>query len=181
MANTYGYQYDTNPRKLDTTYSKPKKKSVNTKKVKTQQPKANINKQKKNDTKMQKLNVLKIKFSIGLKTILIIAALFFILFREAQMNELFSQIQKLKASVTTIQKENDQIEISIQNSINANNIEQAAKEQLGMQKLSPKQTVYISLPKEDYVEHRTEEVIIEEEKTPIQEFFHNIRNLVSKK
>ena len=178
MANMYGYQYDTNPRKLETPYSKPKRKSVNTKKT---QPKANANNQKKNDTKMQKLNILRIKFSIGLKTILIIAAFFFILFREAQMNELFSQIQKLKASVTTIQKENDQIEISIQNSINANNIEQAAKEQLGMQKLSPKQTVYISLPKEDYVEHRTEEVIIEEEKTPIKEFFDNIKNIVSKK
>ena len=33
-----------------------------------------------------------------------------------------------------------------------------------MQKLSSKQTVYINLPKEDYVEQRTEEVIIEEEK-----------------
>ena len=178
MANMYGYQYDTNPRKLDTTYSKPKKKSVSAKKT---QPKVNANKQKKNDAKMQKLNILRIKFSIALKTILIIAAFFFILFREAQMNVLFSQIQKLKASVTTIQKENDQIEISIQNSINANNIEQAAKEQLGMQKLSPKQTVYISLPKEDYVEYRTEEVIIEEEKTPIKEFFDNIKNIVSKK
>ena len=136
---------------------------------------------KVNGLARKELNILRIKYSIGLKTILIIAAFFFILFREAQMNELFSQIQKLKASVTTIQKENDQIEISIQNSINANNIEQAAKEQLGMQKLSPKQTVYISLPKEDYVEHRTEEVIIEEEKTPIKEFFDNIKNIVSKK
>ena len=34
-----------------------------------------------------------------------------------------------------------------------------------MQKLSSKQTVYINLPKKDYVEQRTEEVIIEEEDT----------------
>lgn len=179
MASTYGYQYDTNPRKLDTSYAKPKKKPVNTKKV-NQKQKANDINQKKKEAKIQKQNILKIKFSIGLKTILIIAAFFFILLREAQMNELFSKIQKLKVEVTTIQKENDQIEISIQNSINANNIQQAAKEQLGMQKLTPKQTVYIALPKEDYVEHRTEEVIIEEEKTPIQEFFDNIKKLVSK-
>ena len=48
--------------------------------------------------------------------------------------------------------------------MNLNNIEQAAKSLLGMQKLSSKQTVYINLPKEDYVEQRTEEVIIEEPK-----------------
>ena len=77
MANMYGYQYDTNPRKLETTYSKPKRKSVNTKKT---QPKANANNQKKNDTKMQKLNILRIKYSIGLKTILTFLFLIFVFF-----------------------------------------------------------------------------------------------------
>lgn len=203
MANNYGYQYDTSPRKLDTNYSKPKKKKVSSKKKSsttakskttkksTQKttPKAvvkndnkqNENKKSKNEIKQEKLRNFKIKFSIGCKTVLIFAAFFFILFREAQINELFSNIQKLKTEITTIQKENDQLEINIQNSINANNIEQAAKELLGMQKLTSKQTVYISLPKEDYVEHSTEEVIIGEEKTWFESFIDNIKNIIIKK
>lgn len=203
MANNYGYQYDTSPRKLDTNYSKPKKKKVSSKnksstttKTKTTKKstqkvvpktvtkkdnKQNENKKSKKEIKQEKLRNFKIKFSIGCKTVLIFAAFFFILFREAQINELFSDIQKLKTSITTIQKENDQLEINIQNSINANNIEQAAKELLGMQKLTSKQTVYISLPKEDYVEHSTEEVIIGEEKTWFESFVDNIKNIIIKK
>ncbi len=203
MANNYGYQYDTNPRKLDTNYSKPKKKKVSSKKKKsvTAKSKSNKktiqkststavaksdnkskeNKKNKDEIRKEKLMNFKIKFSIGCKTVLIFAAFFFMIFREAQINQLFSNIQKLKTSVTTIQKENDQLEINIQNSINANNIEQAAKELLGMQKLTSKQTVYISLPKEDYVEHSTEEVIIEEEKNLFESLIDNIKNLIGKK
>lgn len=199
MANSYGYQYDTNPRKLDTSYSKPKNKKSNNKKknvpiktkktVQKQQPqsankdnsKIKENRKTKSEIRKEKLMDFKVKFSIACKTVLIFAAFFFVLFREAQINELFSNIQKLKTEITTCQKENDQIEISIQNSINANHIEQSAKELLGMQKLTSKQTVYISLPKEDYVEHNTEEVIIGEEKNWFDSFVDNIKNLINKK
>lgn len=199
MANNYGYQYDTNPRKLDINYSKPKKKKNSSQKKKntTYKSKANpkitkkvhkkiespVNENKKSKKEIQKEKLInfRIKFAIGCKTVLIFAAFFFILFREAQISELFSNIQKLKTSVTTIQKENDQLEINIQNSINANNIEQSAKELLGMQKLTSKQTVYISLPKEDYVEHSTEEVIITEEKSWFDSLIDNIKNIFVKK
>jgi len=43
-----------------------------------------------------------------------------------------------------------------------------------MQKLTNKQTVYISLPKKDYVEPATEEVIIEKETN----WFQNIINKI---
>lgn len=197
MANNYSYQYGTNPRKIESDYSKSKKKNVSNKKKKNiaAKPKKTVPKQvkktvkkndnksteKKNEIKKEKLNNFKIKFSIGCKTVLIFATFFFIIFREAQINELFSNIQKLKTSITTTQKENDQLEINIQNSINANNIEQAAKELLGMQKLTSKQTVYISLPKEDYVEHSTEEVIIGEEKNWFESFIDSIKNIIEKK
>lgn len=197
MANNYSYQYGTNPRKIESDYSKPKKKNISNKKKKNiaAKPKKTVPKQvkktvkkndnksteKKNEIKKEKLNNFKIKFSIGCKTVLILATFFFIIFREAQINELFSNIQKLKTSITTTQKENDQLEINIQNSINANNIEQAAKELLGMQKLTSKQTVYISLPKEDYVEHSTEEVIIGEEKNWFESFIDSIKNIIEKK
>ena len=64
--------------------------------------------------------------------------------------------------MSKLQKENDQLEIGIQNSLNLNNIEQAAKEMLGMQKLTNKQIVYINLSKEDYVLPTTETVIMED-------------------
>lgn len=178
MANNYyGYQYDTNPRKITPDYKKTKpKKSTNNKKkaIKSNNTKTSRNSQKKREVQVQKRTNFKLKFAISLKTILIFAALFFILFRESQINEKFSKIQTLKSEVTTIQKENDQLEIGIQNSLNLNNIEQAAKEILGMQKLTKKQTVYIALPKKDYVEHRTEEVILDEEKNWFDIFMENL-------
>ena len=45
------------------------------------------------------------------------------------------------------------------------NIETAAKQYLGMEKLTSAQTEYISLPKVDYVEATAESVIIDENKT----------------
>ena len=76
--------------------------------------------------------------------------------------------------MSKLQKENDQLEIGIQNSLNLNNIEQAAKEMLGMQKLSNKQIVYINLSKEDYVLPTTETVIIEDTTT----VFTKIKNFI---
>jgi len=185
MANNYyGYQYDTNPRKLD--YNNTKRPVNKTKKKqavkKTQVSKAKVKDdiQKKKELKAQKKAEHRIKISIGLKTVLILLAFFLVLFREAQANELFSKIQDLKTEITDTQKVNDQIEIGIQNSINQNNIEQVAKMRLGMQKLTKKQTVYINLPKKDYVEHRTEEVIIEEEKNWFESFVDKIKSLIIK-
>ena len=114
--------------------------------------------------KKQKKALAKAKFGIIWKSVLLFAILFLVLFRNSEISESFSKIQSLKAEVTAIQKENDQLEISIQNSLNINNIEKEAKELLGMQKLTNKQTIYINLPKKDYVEHRAEEVSIKEEK-----------------
>lgn len=69
----------------------------------------------------------------------------------------------MKTELSEVQKANEQLNVNIQNSLNLNKIEQSAKELLGMQKLTTKQTIYVSLPKRDYVEPATEEVIIEKE------------------
>ena len=72
-----------------------------------------------------------------------------------------------------MQKENEQLKVNIENSLNLNNIEKAAKEELGMQKLTNKQTVYVTVYlKKDYVESATEKVVIEEE----QNWFEKILN-----
>ena len=103
--------------------------------------------------------------------------LFIIIYQNSMVNQSFSQLQDLKKQATTLQKENDQLEVNIQNSINLNNIETSAKEILGMQKLTSAQTVYLNLEKQDYVEATAEAVIIEEETSMIENLKNKIINL----
>ena len=95
-------------------------------------------------------------------------------YRNSQINEKFSEVQTLKKELSSIQKENEQLKVSIENSLNLNTIEKLAKEKLGMQKLTNKQTVYVTLPKKDYVESASEEVVIEQEKNWFEEFVDKI-------
>ena len=94
---------------------------------------------------------------------IVFTMLFAIIYRNSMVNESFSKMQTLKKELTALQKENDQLEVNIQNSINLNNIETSAKQLLGMQKLTTSQTVYINLDKKDYVEANIEAVVIEED------------------
>lgn len=155
MANR-PYQYETSPRKLEPEYQPVRRKTRNktTKKANTSN---------KVNRKATRKNKVKTRTLITTNLFIIFAILFVMIYRNSLISQSFSQIQSLKSQVTELQKENDQLEIGIQNSLNINNIEQAAKELLGMQKLTSKQTVYITLPKKDYVEPSTEKVIIEED------------------
>ena len=158
-----GYQYETSPRKLEPDY-RPQKRKTQTRVVK-QQPKQQTKKNK--NTKTQKKEKRK-----RVKQTLTVFALFVVLvaisYRNSAINESFSKVQSLKSDLSEIQKENEQIEVSIENSLNLNNIEQIAKEKLGMQKLTNRQTVYVELPKKDYVQSANEEVIVKEEKSWIR-------------
>lgn len=185
MPRSYGYQYETSPRKIKPEYTKQTRK-VQSKTAKKPQYKKNTspknnnskNEKLKNDkSKMSQTNTAKIKFSIFIKCVLLCLIVFIMIFRNSQISQSFSEIQKLKTSITSIEKENSQLEISIQNSLNLNNIEQAAKELLGMQKRTNKQTIYINLPKKDYVEPRTEEIIIEENKSWFDTITEKIKNI----
>jgi len=128
------------------------------------------NPKKKNDKKPPKKQLTekqlktRAKAEIALKVILILGIFFVMTLRDSEKDQLFTQIKTLKAEITQLNKDNDQLEISIQNSLNLNTIEQAAKDLLGMQKLTAKQTRYINLPKKDYVEPRVEEVVVEGKK-----------------
>ena len=176
----YEYQYDTNPRKLKPEYTKKKKTTSKTTKKqlpkKTQENKKS-QKTKKQEQKAKKRRIAMTKLSVFFKCTVLFTIAFLVLFRNSQISESFQNIQKLKNKISTIQKENDQIEINIQNSMNTNNLEQNAKVLLGMQKLTNKQIVYINIPKKDYVEYKVEEVIMEEEKGFFEELLETIRNL----
>ena len=170
-GRSYGYQYETSPRKLKPEYEKrPAKKKKPVKK-------ANEEVKKKVDNKKQTKSDFRPKVYLFIKFILLFAIVFLIILKNSQMNEAFATIQNLKAQITSIQKENDQLEVSIQNSINLNNIEQAAKEKLGMQKRTNKQTRYINLSKKDYVETKVEEIILEEENSFLENIWKKIKNI----
>ena len=150
MANVryQNYQYETSPRKLQPEY----------------EPKINRNKQKQNSIKKEKTtknaSESKKKLNFKFKTVFYIAVGFVVLFAICYQNSLitesFNKKEKLKAELAAIEKENEQLRVNIEKDLNLNNVEQMAKEKLGMQKLSNSQKVYISLPKKDYIESTKE-------------------------
>lgn len=186
-SRQYAYQYETSPRKIKSEYNKPRKNANQYNKAKTKQ-KAKIttskkqddmNKAKKKQEEQKAKNALiaKTKVAIFFKSAILFVIVFFMLFMNSRISESFTQIQNLKLQITELQKANDQLEINIQNSLNLNNVEQKAKELLGMQKLSNKQTSYISLSKKDFVEPRTEKVIIEEETNWLDQMIEKLQKM----
>ena len=155
MTN-YGYsryQYETSPRKLapeNEPYVRPNTKNNKTTAHKTaEKPK-------------QKLQ-LKTKIKAVVYIFLIFASLLVISYRNSQINESFNENEGLKSNLAAIQKENEQMKVNLENSLNLSNIEKMAREKLRMQKLDSSQKVYVSLDKKDYVEPASEEVVIQEE------------------
>lgn len=143
-----GYQYETSPKKLKPEYETRK----------------NPYSKKKTATLNKKNQQKKTKSSPQAKFILYTAIGFIILFaisyRNSLINETFTKKEKLKNDLAVIQKENEQLEVNIQNSLNLNNVEKSAKELLGMKKLDNMQKRYVNLPKQDYIEPAGEEVVI---------------------
>lgn len=149
-----GYQYETSPRKLQPEYE-PRKNPYEKKKSSTQ-------KLKKQSKQKQTKKQLKPKVKLVMFIALGFAILFAISYQNSLITESFNQKESLKKNLSVLEKENEQLKVNIEKSLNLNKVEQSAKEMLGMQKLDNSQKIYINLPKKDYIESATEEVIIEE-------------------
>ena len=106
---------------------------------------------------------------------IIFIALMAISYRNSLINEKFNQNEKLKSTLAVTQKENEQLQVNIENSLNLNNIEKIAREKLGMQKLDNSQKVYVSLPKKDYVEPAVEQIKTDDEAVSL---FEKIMNFI---
>lgn len=161
------YEYGTSPRKLEPDV--PRKKQTQKRKLKVVE-----------DLPRQDIKISKEQKRRQIQLTLVVMGIFVLLltisYRNSQINEKFNQVQTLKRELSSLKKENEQLEVSIENSVNLNTIEKQAKEKLGMQKLTNKQTVYVSLPKKDYVESASEEVVIEKEKNWFEKFVDKIFN-----
>lgn len=143
------YEYGTTPRKLEPDYAPKKKK------------KSDIQKQIKINEEQRK-EALKLEKKQHNKNVALIIAIFLMLlavsYRSSLINEKFNEIQNAKAELASIEKTNGQLEVSIESSLNLSNIEEAAKQNLGMQRLDNAQKVYVTLDKKDYVEASTEDI-----------------------
>ena len=162
------YKYETSPRKLEPEYThvknQYKKKKTTARKVQK------TNKNKAREIKKKKMRIIRY-IAIGFLII------FGISLRNSQIDENFAKIQDLKTELAEIEKQNAQLEVAIENGMNLNNLEQEAKTQLGMQKLNSKQTTYMVLPKSDYIEPASEEILIEEKESPINVIIKTIKNI----
>lgn len=166
MARSSRYEYETSPRKLEPDV-KIRTRTKNRKlKVVKDLPRQDVKISKEQKKRQRKLTLVVIGIFILLLTIS---------YRNSQINEKFNEVQDLKRELSSLQKENEQLKVTIENSLNLNTIEKLAKEKLGMQKLTNKQTVYVTLPKKDYVESASEEVVTEE-KSWFQQLIDKIFN-----
>lgn len=164
MAYNNRYQYETSPRKIQPEYKPMVKKYPKKSTARKVNKKVSTKQQKKVKIEAKLIGYVLIGFAI----------LFAISYRNSLINENFTKIKELKAELATIQKENEQLEANIESNLNLKTIEQSAKENLGMKKLDSSQTVYVSLPKTDYVEPAAEEIITESE----DNWFQKIINVI---
>lgn len=161
------YEFSTSPRKLEPELNPKRHKQRKKLRVIEDLPRQEIKISKAQKRKQTKLTLI---------VIAIFALLLTISYRNSQINEKFTQVQSQKKELASLQKENEQLKVNIANGLNLNNIEKIAKEKLGMQKLTNKQTLYVSLPKKDYVESASEKVVIEKKKNWFENFVNKIFN-----
>ncbi len=157
---TYDYEYGTSPRKLEPEIKAPKKtqkKVANSKKPN----KAKTTKSKKDQAKLKETRLARTNFAIVM--LVFLGSILILMYRNVKITESYSKVQSLSKEVSSLQKENGQIAVQIQNNLNLSNIEQTAISTLGMQKLSSRQTIYVNLDTKNYTEI-TRKSIIEESK-----------------
>lgn len=183
MAPRYTrYEYETSPHKIEPDFipsRTPKKKPTsspnkkNNTKTSDKEVKKQIVKKAKEQVKArkekqirQKKMVLGILFAFGV--------LLVISYRNSLINENFTKVKELKEELAIVEKENEQLQVSIESNLNLTNLEQSAKDKLGMQRLDNSQKIYVALPKKDYVEPAPEQIQINENENWIQKIWNKI-------
>ncbi len=148
------YEYETSPRKEEPEYIPSRRKRTSN----TVQNEAELRKKIRKAQVIQARKNVKHIIEVGLVFLVLLA----ISYRYALINSRFTEKENLKSTLSAIQKQNAQLQVSIEQGMNINNIEQAAKEKLGMQKLENNQKVYITLQKKDYTESSAQNKLAEE-------------------
>ena len=140
------YQYDTNPRKLKPEYEP----------VKREYPKKST--AKRVSRREEAIRTKKLHRKVVTYIAICFSALFIISYRYSVIDDTHAVLKDKKSELAVLEKETAQLEANIESTLNLTKIEEEAKNQLGMQKLSAEQKVYVTLPKTDHVEASSEEV-----------------------
>jgi len=108
------------------------------------------NKKLKVITITRKKAILRFKAIFGI--IVFFALGMFILSRYSMINEENRNIYKLKTELTNLNKENTQIQVSLNRKVDLEQIEKDAIQKLGMQYPDKNQIIYVQIPKTDFTE-----------------------------
>ena len=165
--NRNSYQYETSPRKLEPEYRPIKKKYPKKSTARK------IDHKKSNRSK----KTTKLQLKSKTKAIMCVILLFAISYRNAVISEKYSNIKEMKTSLASIEKENEQLKVNIESKTNLGTVEKEAKEELGMKKLDDKQTTYVNLDKQDYIESATDDVVIEDNQNIFQKILKKIQEI----
>ena len=164
----YDYQYGTSARELEPEVRTPKKSSKKVTNTKKAKKKTKEIKSKKYQDKVKAMEAKIARTNFAILMVIALGCILLLMYRNVKIRESFAGVQSLSKEVSSLEKENGQISVNIQNNLNLNNIESIAISSLGMQKLSSKQTVYINLDTKDYTEVSQKSIIKESKRSMIQ-------------
>ena len=143
------YEYDTSPRDFDNDLYIPRQ--TNTRGRTSGKPKLRVLPKTK----------AKRDYKLIIEVFLVFALFAVIGYRVSIINSSLKEKEKLKTELSEIKKQNEQLQVNIEQQMNLKTVEKEAKEKLGMQKLDNNQKVYVTLPKQDYTEGNSNESIEE--------------------
>ena len=103
--------------------------------------------------RQQKLKAARRK--LALYMVVFFVAMFAILFRYVKIYDLHSDVVSQTERLETIRMENEQIKLSIENMTDRSKISEYAETQLGLQKITSTQKVYLNPAKENYMQNVT--------------------------
>ena len=101
--------------------------------------------------RQQKLKMARRKLSLYMAIFFV--AMFAVLFRYVRIYDLHSDIANQTAKLEEIRMENEQTKLEIENVTDKAKIQEYAENQLGLQKITSTQTVYLNPTKENYMEN----------------------------
>ena len=168
------YQYETSPRKIEPDFIPNRTSKKSQELQKERELKEKIKQEAKERAKQKRATVVLKKKEV-VYIALIFAMLLVFSYRNSLITEDFNKVKSLKAELATLQKENQQTQVSIESNLNLNKIEEEAKSKLGMQRLTNDQKIYINLPKKDYVQSSTDSTETTTEKSWIEKIIEKIK------
>ena len=160
MANNYGYQYGTSPRKIEPEYQKQPVKKVKKKKVQSKKKISNNKKAKNKKVKMS------FEFKFFVNSMLFFGIIFAIIACQALVNQRYKERESLK-------KEYNELLATAKSVTDASEDTRLLASEYGMQ---TKSATLINLETSDYIESSTDQV-----KKENKNIFTQIYNWIVKK